>query len=208
LEFPFCELVFLSGIHIELERAEAEIGWTQLTLHPEFDIQVEFPYQVRKRDTGRILASWRKDGYLCVSLGGQKFRHHRLIAEQFLPNPDHLTEVDHCNHVRDDNHISNLRWCSTSTNARNKSTHLGVRYVFDAELPEGSIIVDEYNEHRFTDYYYFDGMYWVFTGEAYRRLHINTAAGTGMRFVQLLDDDGIKRKISLAAYRRFIGEIQ
>jgi hypothetical protein len=82
-----------------------------------------------------------------------------------------------------------------------------VEYVFDTALPEDAIVVDEYNGHNFTNYYYHDGVFWFCTGVTYRRLHINIHAQNGVSFVIMYDDNGVKRQISIASYRRMIGEI-
>lgn len=37
-------------------------------------------------------------------------RNHRLVAFHFLPNPLSLTEVNHKDGNRDNNHFSNLEW--------------------------------------------------------------------------------------------------
>ena len=44
---------------------------------------------------------------------------HRLVAIHLIPNPHNFLEVDHQNQEKDDNSISNLRWCSRATNQRN-----------------------------------------------------------------------------------------
>ena len=63
-------------------------------------------------------------GYLIVQLSnkGQRKnkRVHRLVAEAFILNPDKLPEVDHINGKRQDNHVTNLRWVSGSSNTRNR----------------------------------------------------------------------------------------
>lgn len=47
------------------------------------------------------------------------YRLHRLIAELFLPNPNHLPEVNHINGDRMDTRVENLEWCTRKHNARN-----------------------------------------------------------------------------------------
>jgi hypothetical protein len=127
--------------------------------------------------------------------------------EQFVPNPDNLSDVDHINHQCDDNHLSNLRWVSHRDNQRNKSSNHGVQYTFDTELPPDAIVVEDHNGHTFTNYYYHEGQFWFYNGETYKRLHINTDARTGCRSVHMYDDERVNCRVSIAAYQRTIGEI-
>lgn len=53
-----------------------------------------------------------KHGYQVVNLQGCTFNVHRLVAEHFVPNPDHLRCVRHIDHDRTNNHADNLEWCS------------------------------------------------------------------------------------------------
>ena len=55
------------------------------------------------------------DGYMEVTLGTTKNRHsrvkvHRVIAEQFVPNPLGLPEVNHIDYNRKNNNANNLEW--------------------------------------------------------------------------------------------------
>ena len=46
---------------------------------------------------------------------------HRLVAEAFIPNPNNLSDVDHIDCNKSNNHVSNLRWVSREENmARNR----------------------------------------------------------------------------------------
>jgi len=64
------------------------------------------------------------DGYLYIHLHGngirKKHRIHRLIALQYIPNPDNLPEVDHIDRNTKNNNIDNLRWVDRITNRRNQ----------------------------------------------------------------------------------------
>jgi len=44
---------------------------------------------------------------------------HRLVAREFIDNPDNKTEVDHIDHDPKNNCINNLRWSSRAENQRN-----------------------------------------------------------------------------------------
>ena len=61
-------------------------------------------------------------GYLKVSLGrGNIYLLHRLLALQFIPNPDNLDFIDHIDQNKTNNTLDNLRWASKSTNEKNKT---------------------------------------------------------------------------------------
>lgn len=47
---------------------------------------------------------------------------HRLVAEAFLPNPNNYSDIDHIDGNRQNNDLSNLRWCSRSMNMLNPIT--------------------------------------------------------------------------------------
>lgn len=53
---------------------------------------------------------------------GKKCRKtiHRLMAEQFIPNPNNLPLVRHLNDVRTDNRVENLAWGTWSDNMRDR----------------------------------------------------------------------------------------
>lgn len=63
------------------------------------------------------------DGYqvTTVYIEGKPSTHfvHRLVALAFIPNPLDKPIVDHVNHVREDNRVSNLRWSSLAENRAN-----------------------------------------------------------------------------------------
>lgn len=70
--------------------------------------------------TGRILKPRRKQ-YLTVVLydyDGQskECTVHRLVAEQFIPNPDNLPDVNHKDEDKYNPEVTNLEWCSKSYN--------------------------------------------------------------------------------------------
>ena len=74
--------------------------------------------QLRKE---KILKQYiNKKGYLYVVLFKdrkcKKFRVHRLVAESFLPNPDHLPCINHKSEIKTQNNVENLEFCSVAYN--------------------------------------------------------------------------------------------
>jgi len=74
--------------------------------------------------------SINEDGYLKTSIYIENKRHkryiHRLLAIQYIPNPDNLPEVDHIDRNRINNDLSNLRWVNKTQQNNNKSTTLTI----------------------------------------------------------------------------------
>jgi hypothetical protein len=63
-------------------------------------------------------------GYLKVSLGrNNSYLIHRLLALQFIPNPDNFDMIDHIDRNKINNNLENLRWCNRATNEQNTTRH-------------------------------------------------------------------------------------
>ena len=58
----------------------------------------------------------QRNGYMRVYLwlGNRKRNRlvHRLVAEAFIPNPLHLSDINHLDEDKENNSISNLAWCT------------------------------------------------------------------------------------------------
>lgn len=71
-------------------------------------------------ETHKILIQHDKLGYLYVYLinnGKQKnCRVHRLVADAFIDNPDKLSDVNHIDHDKKNNKLTNLEWLSHKDN--------------------------------------------------------------------------------------------
>jgi hypothetical protein len=74
-----------------------------------------------------ILKPHINNGYLRVILTKNKIskpkKIHRLLALQFIPNPNNYTEIDHIDRNKHNNSLDNLRWTTHSINMRNCVKH-------------------------------------------------------------------------------------
>ena len=125
----------------------------------DYEILNQYPFTIRKKSNHRVIKEHiSNNGYYRLALNGENYKKHRLIAKQFLPNPDNLPQVDHINRNRSDNHLSNLRWVSSSENCKNKSSYKGINHEYIDKLPNDSFEIEYYDtrngRRQLIDYYY------------------------------------------------------
>ena len=165
--------------------------WISITDYTDYEINSR-TFEIRKKADKNIVSERiDSEGYIRVILNGDSLHKHVIIAEQFVPNddPEHKTCVDHINHIRTDNRLTNLRWVSYSENALNKSSHKGIGYEFVDELPYDSVIIDRYNQHAIRDKvfysYEFNCFYKQVADNVFRIMHQQSRSkNNGNPFVQ------------------------
>lgn len=83
-------------------------------------------YNVKRK----IIMKPRLDkGYVNVMLIGKNYPIHRLVAIQFIPNPENKELVNHKDGNKLNNHIDNLEWVTQSENIQHAyDTNLNTKY--------------------------------------------------------------------------------
>jgi hypothetical protein len=148
--------------------------WVTLTVNAEYEINLD-PIQIRHKETLRVVRPFtRKDNYKPVKLGTRLYYLHKIIALQFIKNPDpeNYIMIDHIDRNRLNNSVDNLRFVSPSQNNRNKKSHRGRVYNYVQNLPEGAVEINPFPNLRDT-YYQAGNKIYVNNLVNYRELYID-----------------------------------
>ena len=89
---------------------------------------------VRNKDKTKyyVMKQQNNNGYKTIMLRSNEgkaeiFRVHRLVAMAFVENPNNYPIINHIDGVKNNNHFSNLEWCTYSMNNE---------HAFDTKLKE------------------------------------------------------------------------
>jgi hypothetical protein len=171
-------------------------GWEMLNIEP---------YTVRRvKDKFTPKESTMGSGYIQLALNRETCYKHRLIAEQFIPNPNNYHVVDHIDGNKKNNKISNLRWVNRSQNNRSVGEH---NKQFENEIVEEiddeSTKVLEYGKHRFEDviYYFHENTFFRFNGIKYEKLHLSEKKD-GQKYVYVRDENEKVIKLYYSKFKR------
>jgi hypothetical protein len=177
---------------------EEEGVWETCVADAAYEINIEYPHQIRKIADGRILSEHLSNGYPTVHISKKPHNKHRLIAIQFIPNPDELEEVDHINRIRTDNRIENLRWVSHSENNKNKVSHHRHIYEYFDELLVSCQRFQYDKAHEFEGYSIDeDHNIYVYTGYNFRKLAVLLLRQKD-RYYKLVDIEGKSVSVDLS----------
>lgn len=75
-------------------------------------------------------------GYKQNKIHGKIWRSHRVIAMEFIPNPDSKPQINHIDGNKLNNDISNLGWCTSAENIQHSfdtGLNFSVRRVLNPE---------------------------------------------------------------------------
>ena len=182
---------------------EGEGHWQTLEHDNDYEIFSEYPYPIRRISNKRVVSEFDNgDGYICVYLNKHKLFKHKIVANQFIPNPEGLREVDHINRDRGDFHISNLRWTTRRENMRNISGSNGYWFDIVDSLPEDAVEIIQYSYHTLENYYYVpsEDAFYYFMGTQYRRM--NVLRQYNKDYINITDVEGRRTKLSIAKFKR------
>lgn len=91
--------------------------WRTIKNHPDYEVSSKGNF--RHKGTNDILPlGTTHHGYKYVMLDCEQEHAHRMVAKAFIPNTKNKPQVNHINHVRDDNRIENLEWVTFSENIK------------------------------------------------------------------------------------------
>ena len=136
------------------------MSWIDCVVDDDYEILMDYPYDIRKKSTGEIVKEWYSNsvGYVCVYLNGIRYGKHIIIAKNFIRNDEPLikTEVEFIDEDEMNCRIGNLRWISPSqlrnkerfycSDKMNKNARCFIGYVID-----GNTITDEVIEKLKSD---------------------------------------------------------
>ena len=128
--------------------------WKTLSLNPNYRISDDGRlYNIK---THRELQGYLdKDGYRCFTtrLDGRNvtYKAHRLVAMEYIPNPNNYPQVNHKNLNKSDNRVDNLEWVTHQQNIEHwrqqqefaTSVNLPIAYR-ESKLNKGKQVVCQY----------------------------------------------------------------
>ena len=182
------------------------MSWESCVVDYDYEINNEYPYPIRKKSNKRIVREWNNgNNYMRLRMNGKNYYKHRVIAFQWIDNPNNYDYVDHIDRDSTNNHISNLRFVSASENNKNKSSRNGIQYTlidYD-DAPDDLFEIDYYNQHKFENYYYSinENRFYFDTGLYYRELPIFFTKHNSA-FVNMTTVDNTKTQVYFTKFKK------
>lgn len=147
-----------SGVEIgtnDMTNLENE-KWKIITDYPDYEIsnmgRIKYPirkglhpYKMRI-STGGFSADGYKTFELRNTKGQIKTVIHRLVAQEFISNPDNYNVVNHEDGVKHNNKFDNLKWCTRSENTQHAYDNdliSGKRKIYQLDINNN--IIKEWN---------------------------------------------------------------
>ena len=127
------------------------------------------------------------------------------IYDIYLKTSNNLSCIDHINHNRKDNRISNLRWCSHYQNCNNFGKYKEQKIKYVDELPDDAFVVEAYKQWRFENLHFAisTNKFYFFNGINYKVIRERLASKWNTYRVSVRGTDG---KVHDIAYSTFKNE--
>ena len=190
------------------ESNESEGEWEVLKENEDYEIFNKFPFPIRRKGSDKLITEsiHKASGYYRCSLNGKVYKKHRLIALQFIPNPNptKFKFVDHISRNRTDNRITNLRWVSRLQN-NNNCSHQQFLQTIDKKI---AIEVKNFNTWQFEDLWFFNDQFVRYNGINYTILNKWYNKTRDVYQTVVSDISGKKRTIYFNKFKREFGLIE
>lgn len=184
---------------------QTENSWEELKSHHLYEICKEYPYNIREKGKLKnVSVSLNPSGYEQVALDGITYGLHRIIALQWLPNPDNLREVNHKDGNRSNNHLDNLEWISTNDNRKDRKPYQKRKAEFLNELPESAVPLNEYNNYEY-DRFWFDYESKRLIVNSRNKWRLVQISNNGSELITLIDINGKSHTLS---WNKFLKEME
>ena len=116
--------------------------WKIIDKYPKYEISDHGDVRIIKNKK-MLIKNIDHRGYYKVTLVNEDGRKtlfvHRLVAMAFIPNPNNLTQINHIDENKQNNHVSNLEWCDLVYNC-----NYGTRNQRISEANKGRIFSEEH----------------------------------------------------------------
>ena len=131
--------------------------WISLTNYPLFEISATIPYVIRAKGSNKLISQSRNNvGYYQINLNGKTLLIHRIIAKQFIPNPNNYSDVNHKNHDKLDNRIENLEWLPHEKNLEQRKKYNKQKSEFVEDIDLSNCVKIKSFDYNNLDRYYYD----------------------------------------------------
>ena len=175
-----------------------EEKWVESFLDANYEISINPPHRIRlKGSKYTILPMLGKGGYYVYMLTNcKKISHHKLVATQFVPNPDNKPIVDHIDGNITNNDFRNLRWVNERENELNTHSYKGVQFEMRKEITESMRPLDVYDNDEF-DHVWIDiqtrEVFW-YNGILFKLMK-QSESKKGEAYVRVCNVEGNKRTV-------------
>ena len=184
------------------ESTEDEGEWEVLKENENYEIFNKFPFAIRKKGSNKLIKEsiHKRIKYYCCYLNRKMYLKHRLIALQFIPNPNptKFRFVDHISRNRTDNRLENLRWVSCLQNNNNCSNQQFLQTI-DKKI---AIEVKTFNSWQFEDLWFIDDQFVRFNGINYSVLNKYYYKKRAVYQTIVYDASGKQRTIRFNNFKR------